>query len=305
MLPGFIAINFFPVEKQDFFIRIYERDARNEETKNFFSFPVKKFSLPANEQNEERINYWVSFEAHDGFIKKLISSLENRCLTIWYLSNLIECKLKKSNLKFETKDNFQEYFDFIVEESDLGREAIRITSSYQNKKYGVLFDYHFIKNEYIPYSIEVQKKSLSLDKTDQANKNYYRDKYSKIESFIKTNFNTIFNPLDDESLIIISNSMENLECRRLETKKYVFCKDNISNSQFQGMLKYGPYSDLKEECMLGFVYRNGEKSLSYELYYTLRGERFPTFKGMEKMFNFPVAKNNVIGKVLKITMRLR
>lgn len=159
-----------------------------------------------------------------------------------------------------------------------------------------MLDYHFLKNECIPYSIEVQKKSLSLDKTDQANKNYYREKYTKIESFIKSNFNTIFNPLDDESLIIISDSMENLECRRLETKKYVFCNGYISNSQFQGMLKHGPYSDLKEECLLGFVYRNKEKTLSYELYYALRGERFPTFKGMEKMFHFPVAKSNVIGE---------
>jgi hypothetical protein len=55
------------------------------------------------------------------------------------------------------------------------------------------------------------------------------------------------------------------------------------------------YNVDEENYMLTFIYRNIEKPLSYELYYALRGERFPTFKGMEKMFNVKIQKDTVFG----------
>jgi hypothetical protein len=108
-------------------------------------------------------------------------------------------------------------------------------------------------------------------------------------------FEKIFMPLDENGLIGFSNNMESVEAHRLETKKYVCGGGGHSNSQFQGILKQGPYSKLQEDVMLGFVYRNHEKALSYELYYALRGERFPTFKGMEKMFGMKIQKDSVMG----------
>jgi hypothetical protein len=185
--------------------------------------------------------------------------------------------------------------DLIIDESELGKESICIIPAFQNKKYGILIDYHFFKSKDVSYSIDVQKKSLSLDNSGQANKNYYLDKYKKIEYFIKMFFDKIFRPLDEEGLIHVSSNLDNIEGHRLETKKYIFGGKGQSNSQFQGILKYGPYSSLDEDCMLGFIYRNNEKPLSYELYYALRGERFSTFKGMEKMFNIEIQKTTVIG----------
>ena len=90
--------------------------------------------------------------------------------------------------------------------------------------------------------------------------------------------------------------MDGVECQKLKTKNYIFNEGKKINSQFNGISKFGPFSGVKEECMLGFVFRNNEKTLSHELYFALRGERFATFKGMEKMFGINLNKDNVIGE---------
>jgi hypothetical protein len=89
--------------------------------------------------------------------------------------------------------------------------------------------------------------------------------------------------------------MEKIKDHKLATKRYVFGGNNQSNSQFQGILKNGPYLALQEECTLVFIFRNHEKSLSHEVYYALKGERFSTFAGMEKMFNYKMHKETIKG----------
>jgi hypothetical protein len=216
-------------------------------------------------------------------------------LTLSYIFSLIEKKIKNCHIPYQVGDKFMDVIDIITDESELGKESICVIPTYQNKKYGILLDFHFFKKKEVLYSTSVQKKTLSLDQSGQSNKNYYIDKYRKIDNFIKIHFGEIFMPLDKDGLIEFSNNMENIEIHKLETKKYVCGEERQSNSQFQGILNQGPYSKLKEDATLGFIYRNHEKTLSYELYYALRGERFPTFKGMERMFGLKIQKDTVIG----------
>jgi hypothetical protein len=287
--------NFFALKNQDFTIPIYKRLYKEKETKKDFPFFVKRIPLSIDISNEKSELYWVTFNEHDTFSKSDISSLEYRYLTLSYISLLIENKLKILNIPYQVNGRFMEVIDIIIEESEVGKESICVCPVYQNRQFGVLFDYHFRKDKTIAYSMNVQKKSLALDASGGANKNYYIDKYKKIERFTNKYFGQIFTPLDESGAINLSNSMENIEACKLKTKRYVFGGEGQSNSQFQGLLEYGPYTKLKEDTMLGFIYRNHEKSLSYELYYALRGERFSTFKGMEKMFGVLVQKNTVIG----------
>jgi hypothetical protein len=295
MATNFLKTNFFSLQNQDFKIPIYKKLCIEQETKKDFSFSVKKFALLNTDNDTEREQYWITFDKHDNFLKSEISSLEHRYLTLLYIFLLIEIKLKSLNIPYQIGDKFMEVIDIIIDESELGKESICIKPTYQNKKFGILLDYHFFKRMEIPHSISVQKKSLSLDQSGQANKNYYIDKFKKIDHFVTTYFNKIFTPLDENGLIEFSSNMENIESHKLETKRYVFNGGIQSNSQFQGILNRGPYSKLKEQAMLGFVYRNHEKALSHELYYALRGERFPTFKGMERMFDIKIQKDTVIG----------
>jgi hypothetical protein len=295
MAVKFLKINFFPLKEQNFAIPIYRKLFKESENKNVFQFPVKKYSLPKKDLTETREQYWITFDEHEAFEKYEVSSLENRFLTLSYLFSMIETKVKNCHIPYQIGDKFMNVIDIIIDENKLGKESICVIPAYQNKKYGILLDFHFFKGREVPHSINVQKKTLSLDKSGKSNKNYYVDKYNKINGFIKTKFETIFMPLDKDGLIEFSNNMESIEAHKLETKKYICGGSNYSNSQFQGILNQGPYIKLEEETMLGFVYRNSEKSLSHELYYALRGERFATFKGMEKMFGVKIQKDTVIG----------
>lgn len=296
MEKDFITINFFPLENQDFIIPIYKKNCSNQETKKGFSFPVKVFLLSSDNSSDEKEKYFITFDKQDNFLETKISSSENRNLTIWYLSYLIKRKCDALHFNFKVGDDFLNVIDFIIEESELGQESICIFPSYQNKKIGIILDYHFFINKNIPYSIEMQKKSLSLDNEGRSNRNYYSDKHNKTKRFLASFFDKIFKPLDENSKIIFSNKMENIECDKLKIKNYIFGGGKIANSQFNGIAKFGPFSNIKEECIFGFIFRNSEKSISYELYYALRGERFATFKGMEKMFGIAINKNNVFGE---------
>jgi hypothetical protein len=290
-----LKINFFPVKEQDFTIPIYRRLYKENENKKDFKFVVRKFSLSINDINENRANYWVTFDKNDTFEKREVSSSDNKYLTLYYLFLLIEKKVKNCQIKYQISEEFMNVIDIIIDEGELGKESICVIPTYQNEKYGILLDFHFLKKKDIPYSIDMQKKSLSLDQSGESNKNYYIDRYRKIDSFIKTQFKDIFMPLDEDGLIEFSNDMESIDAHRLETKKYVFGRGSQSNSQFQGVLNQGPYSKLNEEPMVGFVYINHEKALAYEMYHALRGERFTTFKGMERMFGVKIKKDTVIG----------
>jgi hypothetical protein len=293
---NYITINFFPLENQNFVIHTYRKICSKQETKKDFSFPVKVFPLLTDNSSEDKNRYFVTFDKQDNFQESKISSLENRDLTIWYLSYLIKRKCDALNYPCKIGDDFLNVIDFLMEESNWGQESICIFPLYLNRKYGIILDYHFFKNKNIPFSIEIQKKSLSLGHDGRSNNNYYSDKHDKIIYFRKSFFDVIFRPLDENNNIIFSNQMENIEYSKLKIKKYIFGEKKIANSQFNGVMNFGPFSKIKEECMFGFVFRNNEKSLSHELYFALRGERFATFKGMETMFGIRLDKDTVIGE---------
>jgi hypothetical protein len=86
-----------------------------------------------------------------------------------------------------------------------------------------------------------------------------------------------------------------LKSSRLYAKKYLFGNGNPNISQFKGIEKDGPFLSYPNNPALCFVYRNHEKDISHTLYYALNGKTYPTFSGMEKMFEFPMNKNNVFG----------
>jgi hypothetical protein len=89
--------------------------------------------------------------------------------------------------------------------------------------------------------------------------------------------------------------MLKLDSDRLNVKKYIFGNRNSGTSQFKGIETYGPYQPYNDNPILCFVYRSNEKDLSHTLYRALQGKTYSTFSGMEKMFEFSMNKENVIG----------
>jgi len=295
-----LAINFIPLINQDFSFKVFKKKCNENETIKDFSFSVNKYSLPidnfTNVLIKERIDYFISLEAQNNFEESVVNSSDKRQLTIRYIFHLLQNKLKTLKYLYKTCDNFLNIIDFIMEEDDVGKKCIRIIPSYINNKYGAILDYHFIKNKDVSNSVEVQKKSLSLDQNGQSNKNYYSDKYDWVNHFIINYFTNISKALNEDGSITFSANMLQISSRNLNVKKYLFKGENIANSQFNGIKSFGPFSKPCDEWMFGFIFRNDDKPLSHELYFALKGERFATFKGMNQMFGVKFEKNNVIGE---------
>jgi hypothetical protein len=296
MLNNTLKINFFPILDNEFNFQIYKVPCIDVSiSKKSFQFPVDRFNLPAEKEMPYR-PFFVAFEQHDTFIPYTASSKDNNDLTVNYLYQILLniCNDKRLNVAIPTGKFFKSV-DFIINETQLGKEAISITPTYNNFKFGFILNYHFIKDRNIPLSKEVLIKSLSLNKFGGANSDYYSGKYEKINIFIESQWTNIFLPMSEKINIKISKEMDDFRQQRLEAKKYVFANDSHATTQFKGILNFGPYINHPGNPLLCFVFRNNDRELSQELYRALNGTKYPTFLGMDKMFKFPMNKSSVMG----------
>ena len=286
-----INLNFFALQEQIFeFTIYYQKCVSNNKKCNDFEFDVKCFKLQLNDDNEYK-SYFVTFEKRDNFSEYQIVSTHNNWLTVCYLYNQIYNNAKNNNIKIICKKKYEKYIDVIYNELNIGSEAISITPKYLHGKFGFIINFHFKKLQSVSFNKDIQIASLSLDKKGSPNNNFYSDVYNKITAFLNS----------DKSILLNINGLNNnssmlqIESNRLGVKKYVFGNDNGDISQFKGILNYGPYLPYTGNPIICFVFRSNEKPLSHTLYHALYGKTYPTFKGMGKMFNFNMDKNNVIG----------
>lgn len=281
-----LKINVLPIETPNFTFSLYSK---------IFSSYEKKASIYFTTINDEIVG--ISETKYDDFQITEFTPFLNTELTKWYLFNLIKEKCKSNSIEYVEFDNFQRCLDIPLSKDKLGKEIITITPTYINsrKLFGFILNYRFVKNENVPFSKEIQIKSLSLDQNGNENKNYYIDKYNKIVSFINKYHQYLFS-FDN---LKVSQSFLQIASSTLEMKKYQFGKLNINNSQFQGIKNFGPYLPINTTNYIPkicFIYRNNEKNYSYKLYHALFGKTYPTFSGMEKMFHFALNKDSVLGE---------
>jgi len=289
-----IDVNFFPLHYQDFEFIVYVQKCLLKTQKcRDFNYETRRFKLLI-EGDSIYDEYFVLFTEHEDFSQQIIKSDNNRFLTIWYLCHQLCVNAKEKNVALRYYDKYEKRIDIPIRETGMGNEIISIIPQYLCGQFGFIMNYYFEKGKNVAFSREVQKLSLSLDSSGKPNKNYYSDKYEKINSFFNSELFLHLYPLDiSEKKCQIR--MLQLDSDRLNIKKYIFGNGNSSISQFKGVEAYGPYLSYYGNPILCFVYRNGEKDLSYTLYYALQGKTYPTFSGMEKMFAFPMNKESVIG----------
>lgn len=284
-----LQINILPIDNSDFNFSLYSK---------IFSSYEKESCLYFTTINDEI--FGVSNIPYEDFKLKEFNSFNNTELTKWYLFNLLIGNCKKHSIPYHEYKKFQKCIDVVLKDDNVGEEIISVTPTYvkSKKKFGFILNYRFIKKDNVIFSREIQKRSLSLDKNGNENKNYYIDKYNIIETFLNKFFTNLFAFAD----IKVSSSFLKITALTLEVKKYQFANSNINNSQFQGIKAFGPYLPINMSDSIPkicFVYRNNEKNYSYKLYHALNGKTYSTFSGMDNMFHFPLNKTTVLGEGLE------
>lgn len=282
-----IVLNFLPLNEQDFSFTVYRRLVEHQEKK--WSDNIRRYNLPRNHgESENFTSYWVSFSQFENSESFTIEANTNNYLTEWYIHLLLHQRIneQQSIKKYNHRSDFNElrtYFE--IERFPEGTRSVWLEPYFLKKKHklGFLIGFRFFLNKNQPFNKRVQQLSFSLDNDGRSNKNFHIDSFKYFKEFI-FRLNNSINPLANS--ISISQSFEPIESDLLATKIYEFAYGKTSNSQFNGIMSNGPFQQVNNNLQYVFLFREAEKSLMIELMKALNGDKYNTFKGLEK-FKLP------------------
>jgi len=287
-----LLLNFFPLEKERFEFNIFSRQI----TSNELHIPIQDPEIRRFDSTE------YSLTTREGYTMQTISSGLKLGLTNWYIFNLLieKCKVKLKSDDFLVEERgFRRRVSFILKRDKDGQDQLWAESYFLRsaERFGILVGFRF-QSTTTDQMVRL-KRSLSLDESGKENINYYIDHRRKL--YIMTDkYLKVLSPLDTkEPVLAINKDPISLPFKRLATKQYLFQAGKQLPSQFNGINQFGPYSPSKVKSKLVFVFQEEFRSLAYDLYFGLIGKTFPNrFKGMEKVFNVNLTRDNIQGIVI-------
>ncbi len=290
-----IRLNVLPITERNFTFSLYRRLKVEGDLK---VDNIYQYHLPLDSDSDERKLYLISFEPKEGYeLYKADASTSISLTKIYLLKLLLRTLQKEVPLSFEVKKYFAtQQIEFILHKYAEGNQIIILSPYYfeEQQTFGFIIDFKFSKAKEVPFSKDVQRLSLSLDKHGRSNKNYYSDKFELIKRFLDLMYNNI-NFLENESEgLHIERDLIETPVFQLSKKEYVFSNKNTANSQFQGIRNYGPLLRIQKEVIFAFIFEDRFKSFANELYLSLTGRSNPgTFPGLEQMFGIKIGTANV------------
>lgn len=298
-----ITLNFLSCNPQDFLIRVYrKKSVLNSSLNSVRDTGIKRYELPksANDNQSERISFDIVFEPTDDFETYDATPYTKIQLTLEFLFRSLLNKTHEALTpqKFhQAPGGFRRFIDYVLYEDDLGSDVVWLEPYYLESKrhFGFLIGFRF-KSKQEKVSREILQRSLSLSRDGRENTDFYVDHLSKCEAFIKQ-FSPLLFPLvlPNESQIDFSWPSEPLESNQLTPKTYILANDKQSKSQFQGLKSHGPLQHIDGFPVICFMYRQEDKPLAHDLFFALKGERYQTFPGMNRMFGMSFENENVKG----------
>ncbi|MBS3908440.1 MAG: hypothetical protein KGZ93_02205 [Actinobacteria bacterium] len=291
-----IRLNFYALTSQEFAFKIWRKGYRGEEKADTIA-GLYRNSLPITSDQEQRMDYWISFEPKEELEEFTCKPDYNRKLTQHFLYYLLVKKAiatLSENLYVLPQKEFRRNIFFVLKDYPQGQSGVWVEPFYLTPKgkFGFLLDFKFRKKTDVPFSRDVQQLSLSLDRNFRSNRNYYIDKYQKIQAFLQV-FNDKLFPLaiqNNGTSLSISRTPEELPVERLKAKTYIFGNGKSDISQFRGLTSNGPLEAIDENIVLALIYRSADKYLADDLLKALKGELYGVqFNGLEKTFKLKIA----------------
>lgn len=286
-----IKLNFLPLTKSDFafkiYYKVYDKNKEKEEDTIVHRIP---------DEDGQYTNHIISFNSKEGYLDKSINSFVNIELTKKFIFS--ECSLLSDKIKYPIEiinRGFNQELNFVIYSNEKGDQCILLIPYYleTTKQFGFLIDFRFKKKPNIPFDVEVQQLSLSLDKYGRSNKNYYTDKYKKIIQIIPVLLESYLIK-DSAEGIHLQKEFVSLEAESLAVKNYLLSKNNIAISQFMGIKEYGPFKEIESEINFLFVFEDRLRIFANDIYNGLIGRLSPgTFPGLKRMFNIDFTTENV------------
>jgi len=293
-----IALNFFALETDEFTFKLH-------------CMPYVEEERPVSEDGEEAIrrylningtesHYWTLLQPIHDSTEVVLKPFDNVYATLeaLRLALIQSCKKNLDSTGFQIIGGFRRRVEVITDKFTEGMQVMSLEPYLlrSRNKFGFTADFRFHPVEEHRLTRRARELSLSHDKNDRPNLNYYSDRYSRLTDFVDRFHSKIF-PLvmpDDQKVAVLPNLIE-LTHKTLDAKQYIVGSDRKSKSQFMGVKQHGPMKEISKDAKLYFIYREEEHALSQDLFRALRGDMFHTFPGMGSMFRFPISNENVRG----------
>ncbi len=288
-----IKLNFLSLTPQKFSYTVYRKEYVHADLCD----TVFKYRLPNNLGEDKFCDFSVSFEAKEGFNQFECKQDTNKDLTLKVIHYNLTNLIRKNGIDFSLGNKFYDrHIDFTLKTHTKGKEIISLNSYFlkQENLYGFLVDFFFKVNEDEKLDREILKLSLALGGDGRSNKNYYSDHFHKIQSFINTTLKQIDTFKIGETDFKIHSDLLELNSGSLSKKVFRFKEDKNDFNQFNGLRKYGPYSEVTQSVKYAFIFEDKYKSFANNLFFSLIGKSNPgTFSGMTQFFGLPFATDLV------------
>jgi hypothetical protein len=281
-----LHLNFLPVVGEIPPFKIYRKPRPGSEARP--DRDARSYSFAKGADADDRANFWVKAAHSEGYEPYIARADENNALTRWALSHALKDSIRSQLHEgefFILGKGFIDEVALIMKRHPEGHEELILQPYHlgETHQFGCLADFHFRKNDEVPFSRRVQQLSLMLDAQGRRNLNAYIDRCEKILTFLKSRA-SIFSELrfpGAESAVGLNLAFEPLPARQLRSKTYVFGNGRQSRSQFTGLRDYGPLHPLDDSPRILFMFRELDRAAARTLAIALRG-----IKGKEK-FSFP------------------
>src|SRR5438270_9712775 len=227
-----VQLNFLAVQPEDFEFEVFRKPY---EDQHKVTDPNLYYCKLPPSTGKVYKPYLVSFTRREGFTSFTCKSKRtNVRLTVKFLRHLLVKRLKRQehNLTYEYDETrFNASIDFIIERLKPGNRLITFQPYYLRsaQKFGFLINYRFRKSPDFPFSREVQRLSLSLDRSYRVNTKYYTEKFHILRNFIMEELKQIFPLLGNEAEVDVNLEFEPLNALKLDKKTYLLRDEKKSS----------------------------------------------------------------------------
>lgn len=199
-------------------------------------------------------DYWVSFDPKEDFEEYLCQSFTNIPLTTEFLYQSLRqtCLDNLAQNEFTSPDRFRKRIHFILKSFPEGNQTVWLEPYFLRVagQFGFLADFKFQATTNSKATRRIQQLSLSLDKDNKSNQNFYADRFEKLQQFISQFYSRLFPIISDLLEISIQRNLLNLETKSLNPKRYVVADGKTSNSQFNGIKSSGPLRTVQDGVLV-------------------------------------------------------
>lgn len=293
-----VVLNLFPIASDDFTVTLYRLPFVEGERPSVRDEQAIQRHLTIDGRNER---FWTLFQAIEGGATTVCEPFDNSYVTIdaMRLALIQSCTEKLEEHEFAIRGRrFSKTVEITLHEHPEGLQVISLEPYLlrSHGKFGFLVNFRFRPNEEHRGTRRSLQLSLSLDRQGRPNSNNYADRYSHIANYVSRFHNRIF-PLDlpgGDKLNVVPK-LEAVNVSQLDKKIYVVGSGRESNSQFNGVRNSGPLQITTDTTYLYFLYKPEDRLLSHDLFRALQGRTFPTFPGMQEMFQFSTSREYLGG----------